>query len=254
MQLVGRGEALDPAAHQRGPHRMLVDVGGDDADARLAAPLAGVAPCRHGEPRARLPYGHLPGAQRAVLGEQLAVRRLLVGEVERLMHANRQVRVGPARRTEPFAQRVELRGKGMAALGGFGAEGIDRGQLRHRSRPACLGVVRPRVDRRLEFGERRLPVAQAHVRVSRFEARLGEPRIQLARAAQAGERLLVAPLAHQHQANAVVRLGEVRVELRRLAIRRRAPRPRRRGRDRRCRGCGTRRRHAAQARSRGAAA
>ena len=43
------------------------------------------------------------------------------------MHANRQVRVRPSGGREPFAQRVELCGEGMAALRGFGAEGIDAG-------------------------------------------------------------------------------------------------------------------------------
>jgi hypothetical protein len=99
----------------------------------------------------------------------------------------------------------------MASLRGFGAEGINRGQLRHRARPACLGVVWPDIDRSLELGERCLPVAQAHASVSRFEPSFGEPRIELARAAQAGKGVLIAPLTHQHQPNAVMRLGELRV-------------------------------------------
>ena len=127
--------------------------------------------------------------------------------------------------------------------------GARRGRCRRRT-PRAAATSRapsaPRrspagVDRRLEFGERGLPVAQAHVRVPGFEARLGEARIELARAAQAGERLLVAPLAHQHQADAVVRLGEIRPSAP-PRDRRRAPPARRRGRARRWRGCGTRRR------------
>ena len=118
------------------------------------------------------------GAQRAVAREQLAVRLLLVGEVERLMHAHRQVGVGPAAGGEPLAQRVELRGEGMAAFGGVGAEAVHRGQLRHRARPARLGKVGARVDRRLELGERGLPVAESHVSVPRLEAGVGEPRVR----------------------------------------------------------------------------
>ncbi len=206
-------QALDPAAHESVPDRMVEEVRGDNADAdRGMARGAG----RWREAGGALPALHERSGQLAVARQHLPVRHLVIREQERLVLGDRVARPRVAR--GPGFQDAELVCERLPSLAAIGVAVVEHGNLRNGQRPARPTEAGSEGNRLPEVVDRGAPVAGVLVHVAELEQRLREVRAQRERGAQAAlGRLELAALAEQH-GDVEVHVGEARHELGRAAI------------------------------------